>query len=173
MSLVTLSCNSSNPGAPSTTDYGQCLSMGSLSARIDGVFWTAACVQAINDQPTFNRFSVNGWTRDGTEGLSLTIVATEPGDYSLGGPTPSQGAYPYSTAALTRNCQPHPALYCLTWFVAPCCGQPDGNGLGNVTVTRLSPTGASGSFSLDLVPNSSTGASGAKTVRDGAFTATF
>jgi Family of unknown function (DUF6252) len=169
--LLAVSCSSSNPSAPSTSN-GQCMQVGSLTAQVDGVLWTAACVQGVNDRPTLSKFTVTGFSRDFTEGLSLTIVATEPGDYSLGGPTPPPEPYPYSTAVLTRNCQPHPGS-CLAWFVSPCCGQRDGNGSGNVTVTHLSPTGVSGSFSLDLVPNSSTGASGVKAVRNGVFTAMF
>jgi hypothetical protein len=168
---LAFSCGSPSPTAPSISN-GQCIQTGSLTARVDGVLWTAACVQGVNEQATFGRFTVNGFSRDFTESLSLTIVATEPGDYALGGPTPPPGPYPYSSAVLTRTCQPHPGS-CLAWFVSPCCGQPDGNGSGNVTVTRVSPTEVSGSFSLDLVPNSSTGASGVKAVRNGVFTAMF
>jgi len=166
LGLTLLCCN--NPSAPSSPS--SCPVKGSMSARIDGVSWTAACVDAFYET-TFNRFTVTGSTPDHTESLTLTVVATEPGDYPLGGPVPPSTSYPHSTAGLNLNC--HGRGSCPAWNVVPCCGQPDGNGSGIVTVSRLSPTAASGSFSLSMVPNTVTGASGVKTVTNGSFGVTF
>lgn len=164
--IAVLSCN---PVAP--TSSSSCLAKGALSALIDGVRWTAACVDAVFE-PAFSRLTVTGYSVDGAQVLTLTVVATGLGDYPLGGMTPPLVTYPSSSASLNINCQPHPGL-CPAWFVSPCCGQIDGNGSGNVTVTYLTGTAAKGLFSLDLVPNSATGASGNKIVTSGTFAVTF
>jgi len=77
-----------------------------------------------------------------------------------------------SSAGLNLGCEPHPGV-CPAWIVAPCCGQPFGNGSGTITITTITGTSASGTFSFDLVANTVSGAKGAKVITNGRFNVTF
>lgn len=159
------------PGCDSTpTAPSGCGSAGALSARIDGIAWSASCVRAARNVD-LQFIEVFGEALEGTERLSFRVYATQPGTYLLGGPEPAPVGMG-SSAGLNMGCQSRLGA-CSTWFVAPCCGQPNGNGSGTVAITDLSATTASGVFSLNLVANSGTGATGARTVTDGRFNVRF
>jgi hypothetical protein len=163
---ATVSCN---PASPTPSAF--CPAQGSLSATIDGVAWTAPCVDA-RYEVAFNRLTVTGSSRDYTETLTFTVVATGADNYSLGGPTPPTTAPPFSSARLSVGCEARPGV-CPSWIVSPCCGQQDGNGSGNVALTTITSTRAAGSFSFTFAPNRLTGASGSKPVTNGQFNVTF
>jgi Family of unknown function (DUF6252) len=155
----------STPTAPSA-----CLSNGTLSAQIDGIAWSASCVRAANSVD-LRYIEVFGDALDGTQRMSFRLYATQPGTYLLGG-LESTPVGMGSSAGLNTGCESHLGP-CSTWFVAPCCGQPDGNGRGTIAITDLTGTSASGTFSFDLVANRGTGATGAKLVTNGRFNVRF
>jgi len=155
----------STPTAPSG-----CVSNGSLSAQIDGIAWSASCVRAANSID-LRYIEVFGEALGGTERMTFRVYATQPGTYLLGGPEPTPVGMA-SSAGLNIGCQSH--LHpCSAWFVAPCCGQPDGNGSGMIVITDLTATNASGTFFLNLVANRGSGAAGAKLVTNGRFNVRF
>jgi hypothetical protein len=63
----------------------------------------------------------------------------------------------------TRSCTAGTGL----WGVTPVGGS------GTITITSISATGASGTFSGTLVAQAGSGASGNKVITNGAFTVTF
>ena len=157
----------STPTAPS-----DCASNGSLSAQIDGIAWSAACLRAVNSID-FQYIEVFGDAMDGTQRMKFRVYATHAGTYLLGGSEPSQVGMG-SSASLNSGsgCQSTRGP-CSTWFVAPCCGQPDGNGSGTMVITELTDRSASGTFSFNLVPGRSTGATGERFVTNGRFNLRF
>jgi hypothetical protein len=161
---VATGCNST-PTAPSS-----CVSNGSLSAQIDGIAWSASCVRAANSVD-LRYIEVFGDAADGTQRMSFRVYATQPGTYLLGGPEPAPVGMG-SSASLNVGCQSRLSP-CSAWFVAPCCGQPDGNGSGTIAISDLTGTSASGTFSFNLVANRGTGATGARLVTNGRFNVRF
>jgi hypothetical protein len=155
----------STPTAPSA-----CVSNGSLSAQIDGIAWSASCVAAATSID-LRYIEILGNTLDSTQRMSFRVYATQPGTYLLGGPEPAPVGMG-SSAGLNIGCMPRPGP-CPAWFVAPCCGQPDGNGSGTVTISDLTGTSASGTFSFNLVANRGTGATGVRLVTNGRFNIMF
>ena len=155
----------STPTAPSA-----CAANGSFSAQIDGSAWSASCVRAANSID-LRYIEVFGDALDGTQRMSFRVYATQPGTYLLGGPEPGPVGLG-SSASLNSGCQSHLGP-CSTWFVSPCCGQPDGNGSGTVVITDLTGTRASGTFSFNFVANRGTGATGARFVTNGSFNVRF
>jgi hypothetical protein len=77
-----------------------------------------------------------------------------------------------SSAAWQIDCQPRQAV-CETWAVIPCCSGVSDGGSGVITITDLTATRASGTFSFNLDANPAGGATGAKVVTDGAFNVIF
>lgn len=168
LSFVALLASACSPTAPSSSST--CRSNGSLSAQIDGVVWAAPCVLAVHNVD-FRYIEVFGSSRDDTQRMTFRLYATEVGTYLLGGPEPAPVGMG-SSAGLNIGCQPHPGP-CPSWGVAPCCGQPNGNGSGTIVLTELTGKRASGTFSLNLVGNGSTGATASKVVTNGRFDVTF
>ena len=162
---ISVGCDST-PTAPSA-----CASDGSLSAQIDGITWSAPCVRAASGIET-RYIEVFGNSLDSTQRLTFRVYATQPGTYILGGPEPGPVGMG-SSAGLNSGCESFHLGPCPNWFVAPCCGQPDGNGSGTVVVTGLTSTSAAGTFSLNLVANRSSGATGPKLVTNGRFNVRF
>lgn len=168
LSFVALVTSACSPTAPSSASA--CISNGSLSAQIDGVVWSTSCVRAVNNVD-LRYLEVFGNTLDGTQRMSFRLYAPQVGTHLLGGLEPAPVGMG-SSAGLNIGCQPRPGP-CPAWVVAPCCGQPDGNGSGAIVITDLTGTSASGTFSFDLVANRSTGATGAKVATNGRFNVTF
>jgi hypothetical protein len=171
LSFVALLASACGPTAPSSSST--CVSKGSLSARIDGVRWAASCVAIARVDP-LGYIEINGTDNflDSVhaQNLSFIVFATQPGMYLLGGRAPvGMGSH----AGLTIDCQPHPVLLCKTWGVAPCCGGSFDGGSGLITISDLTATRGSGTFSFNLVADPAGGATGAKVVTDGAFNVTF
>jgi hypothetical protein len=155
---VSICCSPTTPSDPACGTYG------SLTAHIDGQAWTAPCVSARRfTNPAPAHVTVSGATADQAQSLGFTVSPTTVGTYVLGGSLIRPLGDPYWSAGLNIGCLPHPGV-CPAWFVAPCCGQLDGNGSGTVTLTTLTETRVSGSFVLDMVANSATGAKGPKSV---------
>jgi hypothetical protein len=157
----------STPTAPSA-----CVSSGSLSAQIDGIAWSAACVRAANNID-LQYIEVFGNSLDSTQRMSMSfrVYATQPGTYLLGGLEPAPVGMG-SSAALNIGCEARLGP-CPAWIVAPCCGQPYGNGSGTIAITDLTRTSASGTFSFNLVANQGIGATGARLVTNGRFNVRF
>ena len=168
LSFVALLTSTCSQTAPSSTSA--CVSKGSLSAQIDGVVWSAACVSAANNVD-LGYVEVFGNTLDGTQRMTFRLYAIQPGTYLLGGLELAPVGMG-SSAGLNIGCQPRPGP-CPAWIVAPCCGQPNGNGSGTIAITDITETSASGTFSFDLVANSVSGATGPKAVTNGRFNVTF
>ena len=168
LSFLALLASACSPTSPSSASA--CASNGSLSAQIDGIPWSAPCVRAGNNSD-LRYIEVEGNTLDSTHRMSFRVYATQPGTYLLGGLEPAPVGMG-SSAGLNIGCQARPGP-CPAWFVAPCCGQPDGNGSGTIAITALTGTSASGTFSFNLVANRGTGATGAKVVTNGRFNVTF
>jgi hypothetical protein len=164
--LGTAACSPTTPTAASDCPAG-----GALRAEIDGVAWTAACVQAFRDPIAAAYIEVVAASGDRGEVLTFRLYASAPGTYPVGGadpPPPGRG----SSAGLIVGCHPRPGS-CPGWYVAPCCGQPDGNGSGEVTLTALTAIDVAGSFSFDMVASRLTGAVGSKIVTNGRFNVRF
>jgi hypothetical protein len=142
-----------------------------MSALIDGVAWAASCVGLAVRNTDLGYLEVQGGTLDLTQNMKFRVYATQHGPYVLGGSEAAPVGMG-SSAALSLGCQPHPGS-CPAWYVAPCCGQIDGNGNGSITVSELTVSRASGRFSFNLIANSVTGATGAKVVTNGVFNVTF
>ena len=167
LSFVALLASACSPTTPSSTS--DCVSKGSVSAQIDGVAWSAACVNSAKSVD-LRYVEVLGNTLDGTQRMTFRVYATQPGTYLLGGPELAPVGMG-SSASLNLGCQ-RPGS-CPAWIVAPCCGQPGGNGSGTIVITDMTATSASGTFSFDLVANSGTGATGARVVTNGRFNVIF
>ena len=168
LSFLALLASACSPTTPSPAS--SCVSSGSLTAQIDGIAWSASCVIAANSID-LRYIEVSGNSVDGTQRMSFRVYATQPGTYLLGGLEPAPVGMG-SSAGMNIGCQPRPGS-CPAWVVAPCCGQPDGNGSGTIAITDLTRTGASGTFSFNLVANRSTGATGPKVVANGRFNVRF
>ena len=168
LSFLALLVSACSPTTPSPASA--CVSNGSLSAQIDGIVWSASCVRAVNNID-LRYIEVLGNSLDSTQRMSFLVYATQPGTYLLGGLEPAPVGMG-SSASLNIGCQPRPGP-CPSWFVAPCCGQRDGNGSGTIAITNLTRTRASGTFSFNLVAVRVSGATGAKVVTNGRFNVRF
>jgi len=73
VALLTSACSPTTPGSTSA-----CVSKGSLSAQIDGVVWSAACVSAANNVD-LRYIEVLGNTLDGTQRMTFrsTLLGLE------------------------------------------------------------------------------------------------
>ena len=161
---ATSGCGTSGPSNEITIIVGVSLppptGRGSMSAKIDGVPWTAIpqAIQvvrvALPGLPS-GLLAVNGTDRFSCPILLLTFaIPRVVGTYALG-----PGATSGANASLgTSNCA---------------AGQwSDGfGGSGSITLTTLTSTGAAGTFSFNLTP--SPGTTGTRVVTDGVFNVTF
>ena len=124
-----------------------------MTFRVDG-----AAVTATSTTASFSNgiLTVAGTATasNTTLGFSLTPSAAGTGTYSLGPLSPSNA---------------------LIQIGNPAAGWQAGVGIGSgtITLTALSSTGATGTFSFTLAAVPGTGATGTRTVTDGSFTVTF
>jgi hypothetical protein len=161
---VLAGCGGSNPTNPSPppsptpvsgTPGGTTLPNGSMSARIDGSVWNAsagitAVYSAVNNREAL--VAISGGDSAG-QVVALATIATGPGTYTTGS---TVGAN-FNTAQLLRR-----------WVASALDG-----GTGTVTFTTLTSARATGTFSFTAVASPGTGATGTKTVTEGAFNVTF
>ena len=122
---------------------------GSLSARIDGSTFTAFTVSAVYSGGIL-----------AIAGARVTPAGTISFAFPVSGPTPvSIGTSSALNAVYTTGSQSWAAF--------------SSTGSGSVTITSLTASRAVGTFSFTMLPNAQSGASGTKTVTNGAFDVTF
>jgi Family of unknown function (DUF6252) len=149
LALATAACSSkSNPAAPTNTT----LPHGSMSATIDGTQWVATTGLSV----TYNQGILAAAGVDNSlNTLAFAVFASAPGTYPIGATSPTN-------ALFTMNSNGSKS-----WQAASTLGS------GSVTVTTLTATGATGTFSFTLVANGGSGASGNKVVTNGKFNLKF
>jgi hypothetical protein len=150
--LAALGCgNDGDPTDPgdNSNDPGS-LPVGTFTARIDGQQWTAISPVAV-------AYSGGILALGGANtqlAIGFAVIANAPGTYAIG---PTSG----TNALLTVNSGGQ------TW-VAGSTG-----GSGSITLTALTSTGATGTFTFNLIPNGTSGSTGTRAITDGAFNVTF
>jgi hypothetical protein len=139
------------PATPAASAPAAVGGKGSISARVDGSAWTSTVTAA---QYSNGSLIISGAdTSSPTRAFGLGVTAGAPGTYQATLPSPAASA---------------------SWTVGSATWQASlVGGSGSVTITSLTSTGASGTFSFSLVPIPGTSASGNKTVTDGTFNVTF
>ncbi|HEX5438283.1 MAG TPA: DUF6252 family protein [Gemmatimonadaceae bacterium] len=140
--------------SPSPTQPTPPLEHGSMSAKVDGRDWTATVGLQANYQSGVLAFA--GGNSDGSIIAIGLVPSSGPGTYTVSVPMPTNASYtmPGGTAAV--------------WQAVAGVG-----GSGTVTLTSLTTTGASGTFSFELPPVASTAATGTKSITQGKFALTF
>ena len=118
---------------------------GSMTARVDGANFTAATVVG-----SFSNgiLAVSGVQGTPAQAITFGLAATAPGTFTVSATSPVNAVYGVGNA---------------TWLAA------GGVGSGQVIVTTLSSTRAVGTFNFVLTPNTSSGATGTRTITQGAF----
>jgi hypothetical protein len=147
----TVACGGGNPPAPSGGS-----NFGTVAATIDGVSYTGAINSASNS---------NGTLRVSSNSADLTRSINFAGPAAVGTASVSLAT------ALTMN-----VLTTTGTTVIGSWGAAGNLGSGTLTVTSLTSTGASGTFSFSAppAPGASAGqATGTKVVTNGSFTAQF
>lgn len=148
---LTVACGGGNPPAPSGVS-----NLGTVTATIDGVSYTGAVNTAS---------SGNGTLRVSSNSADLTRSINFAGPAAVGTTTVSLAS------ALTMN-----VLTTTGTTVIGSWGAAGNLGSGTLTVTSLTSTGASGTFSFSAPPapgGSGGQATGTKVVTNGSFTAQF
>ena len=142
--LAVSACGKSSPTAPT-------LPNGSMSAKIEGSSWAAS--EAIVASFQSGVLSISG--QDETRNVSFALFATAPGTYSA-----SSGLTGLNLSVVELSTGK-------TWqaFFQ--------SGTGTVTVTTLSATGASGTFTFFAPATTTGGNTGNRNVTDGKFDVTF
>jgi Family of unknown function (DUF6252) len=148
-----------SPSAPSgggstTPTPGGTTPNGTLSATIDGVPWTAT----VSVQTQFNNGILSFAGGDNRQTLSIAVTANRgTGTYVAGVVDPQNIVVAnLSTAGSAAS-----------WLSGPSLGT------GSVTITSLTSTSASGTFTLTLAPSAGSGATGNKALTNGVFNVTF
>ncbi|HMC64323.1 MAG TPA: DUF6252 family protein [Gemmataceae bacterium] len=162
MILITTACgggSGSSPTEPSNSGNGSgsggsgggSSPTGTMSARIDGVQWTAASAQG-----TINNgvVSIVGITAGQVFSIGVT-VNRGPATYTAGIIDPFNVVVSNLTIGSSG------------WDAGPVSGS------GSVTIATLTSTTASGTFSLTLAPTPGTGATGNKVTTNGTFNVTL
>ena len=145
---------SSSPSAisgPTTPPGPNPSASRSMSARIDGVAWTATSVGV--------QFTNGVLIVSGVDGALTTVGFTSPalatGTYAVAAGSPVAGSLITSAGSWQAN------------------GVGSGTGSGSVTITSLTLTSVAGTFTFSLTATPSTGATGTKSITVGAFNVTF
>jgi hypothetical protein len=118
-----------------------------MSAQIDGVAWTASCVQAAG----YTTGVLSIVATNGTDVITLGVRAVVPGTYDA----VSGGAI--GTIARANGS---------AWTSGP-------GGTASVTLTRIELAGATGTFSFTAPPVPGTTSTGVRSVTNGAFNVSF
>ena len=142
--VVATGCGSSDSSTePTNTNLH-----GSMSAKIDGVAWSAtAAVVATRSSP--NIIAIAGADASGRT-LAIGVAANGTGTYSIG-----QGS-PVNASLTQSGSSSFSAISSL--------------GSGSVTLTTLTATGASGTFAFTLVQQNGTAT---RAITEGSFNVTF
>lgn len=148
---LTAACGSSDKvtgtGSTGTTIK---LAHGSLSAKINGTAWQANL--GLNASYNGNVLAIGATATTGeTLGIGVAVL-NGPGTYAIG-PLSATNAELYTTAGGG-------------WAATLAQGS------GSVTISKISSTGASGTFTFTMTP-ANTGGAGVKTLTDGVFDVTF
>jgi len=122
-----------------------------MSARIDGSNWTAsAALAATLTNGILAVAGVDGSLRT----IGFAVTATAPGTVTIGPTSAASGTLTEGSAGPT-------------WQAVANLGS------GTITITSLTATTASGSFSFNLVANAASGATGSKIITNGSFDLRF
>lgn len=156
--IVLSSCSQKPANTANTTQAGSktppsgnSSGRGSISAKIDGVQWNSVITSA-------------GYTNVG-----LVISGADNSN-----PTRSFGLGIAAISTGTFQITPQNPVGNATWTVGSATWQMNvSGGDGTITITSLTSTGASGTFSFTMVPLPNTSATGTKTITDGVFNVTF
>jgi hypothetical protein len=138
--LVTLvACGGDDPAGPDLT-------AGPLSARIDGVVYTAVSAFAVNS----GGIVAVGASNLSGEGLGFGFQGSTTGTYTIGPSIPT-------TANITTGSD--------VWSAGP------GTGSGSVVITTLTSTRVAGTFAFEVV--STTGTPANRSITEGTFDVDF
>lgn len=150
--------NPASPGAANSTCSGG-TAKGTMSARIDGVAWTATCITVAQNDAVFCKCVAISGGDSANPQLAAAIGApnTGPGTYPIGGPLDPANANVLTAIGGTA------ALW-----TANAIG-----GSGSVTITTLTAAGASGTFAFNAIGGTLTGPTTTKVVTQGVFNVTF
>ena len=118
---------------------------GSVTARVDGNTFTAATVVG-----SFSNgiLAISGVQGSPAQSITFGLAATAPGTFTVSETSPVNAVFAVGNS---------------TWLAA------GGVGSGTVTVTTLSSSRAVGTFNFVLAPNTPSGATGTRTITQGAF----
>ena len=142
---------------------------GPLTRDVNGVAWAANGGPQGTDPLSCRRESgfliCQGWDNSSSQYRSILFAVTDRiGTYALGG----NGAFsfPLAELAMLSKSNTNPAVQ-MIWGSEPVGGS------GTVTITTLTATGGSGTFSFIAVGRTETGATGTQVIRGGVFDITF
>jgi hypothetical protein len=161
MLLVTAACGSSSstttgptPVPPVSSCPGGNGATGSISAQINGVSWAAVCVKAATFFNGIVSFagSDNVTNVANAEVIGIATQAGGPGTFPI---SLSNGANAQLTIGGTQLWEANAVL----------------GGSGTITLTTLTATGTSGTFSFDLIAVPP--GTGTKSITNGVFNLTF
>jgi hypothetical protein len=159
MLLAAVACGSST--SPSTGTNGivsGCSgghASGSMTAQINGAAWTAVCISA-------SSFTGNIVSFGGSDNATNATVAQI---ISMGTTATGPGTFPIGPLPITNGANGLLAIGAQVWSASAVQGS------GSITLTTLSSTGTSGTFSFNLLAIAP--ATGTKTITNGAFNITF
>ena len=144
--LVTaLGCGGDNTGPNGQTD-------GDMTARIDGSSWSSVAAFATRNATNAGNIVALSGADTHSIALAFAFVDTGPGTYTIDGTSATN-------AVLTDGGK---------GWVASAVG-----GSGTITVTTLDATHVVGTFAFSMVANDGTGATGTKSITQGAFDIKF
>jgi hypothetical protein len=158
--LVTAACGSSGSTTtgPTPVSVSSCAggngATGSISAQINGVAWAAVCVKAATFFNGIVSFagSDNLTNVANAEVIGIATQAAGPGTFPI---SLSNGTNAQLTIGATQLWQANAVL----------------GGSGTITLTTLTATGTSGTFSFDLIAVPP--GTGTKSITNGVFNLTF
>jgi hypothetical protein len=147
--------NPTNPGGgnPNATCGVGSPIQGTMTARIDGVQFTASCMTAA--QYSNGILAIGGVnSANPYTSVAFAVLVSGPSTHQIGGLSGANAVINMSGTTAT-------------WQALA------GQGSGTIVVTSLTATGAAGTFSFVAPPTPNSGATGTKTVTDGTFNVTF
>lgn len=143
-----------SPAAPGDqTTPGASPSLGTMRAKVDGKTWTAATVSVARYSYGFLEI-VGTDSSSPPQGIGINVSVDGPGTYQL---SQLEEASAYALLGIGDS----------VWQASNVAGS------GTITVSSLTSTGASGTFSLALEPKPNNPAIGTKSITDGTFNINF
>lgn len=161
--LASISCGNSTSGPSGGGIVQSCAGSGfsgTMTATINGQSFAATCLllaSSSNNIVALGGTDISANNKTTYQDISIAIVATAPGTYSLaslasGLPNPNNASYSIGGSQ--------------QWLAGSGFG-----GTSSVTITTLTATSVSGTFSITFAAGP--GGSGTKTLTNGAFNITF